>query len=71
MKKLIVVTKAKDITLSFNEIETVTARDYLTDPRFTEMRNARVYNLCRQYRYQSSGYYVSLLAEAWLLFTAL
>jgi glutathione synthase/RimK-type ligase-like ATP-grasp enzyme len=64
MKKLIVVTKAKDITLSFNEIETVTARDYLTDPRFTEMRNARVYNLCRQYRYQSSGYYVSLLAEA-------
>lgn len=27
-------------------------------------RRTRVYNLCRSYRYQSLGYYVSLLAEA-------
>ncbi len=24
----------------------------------------KLFNLCRSYRYQSSGYYVSLLAEA-------
>src|SRR5690606_13026571 len=27
-------------------------------------RNYRVFNLCRSYRYQTSGYYVSLLAAA-------
>ena len=28
------------------------------------MRNVRVFNLCKDYSYQSKGYYVSLLAEA-------
>lgn len=28
------------------------------------MKSTRVYNLCRSYKYQSVGYYVSLLAEA-------
>jgi glutathione synthase/RimK-type ligase-like ATP-grasp enzyme/RNAse (barnase) inhibitor barstar len=64
MKKFIVITKEEDFTLQLPEVEIVTARDYLTDPRFTEIKNARVYNLCRQYRYQAAGYYVSLLAEA-------
>jgi glutathione synthase/RimK-type ligase-like ATP-grasp enzyme len=42
----------------------VPARTYLTDPAYGEDRSARVFNLCRSYRYQSLGYYVSLLAEA-------
>jgi glutathione synthase/RimK-type ligase-like ATP-grasp enzyme len=42
----------------------VTARQYLTDPQIQRLRHCRVYNLCRHYRYQSAGYYVSLLAEA-------
>ncbi len=42
----------------------VSARAYLTDARFTAMRRARIYNLCNSYRYQSTGYYVSLLATA-------
>jgi glutathione synthase/RimK-type ligase-like ATP-grasp enzyme len=41
----------------------VSARRYLTDPSFVGGRS-RVFNLCRSYRYQSLGYYVSLLAEA-------
>ncbi len=45
-------------------VEVVSARGYLVDPRHTDLRNVRVYNLCRDYRYQSVGYYVSLLAEA-------
>lgn len=42
----------------------VTARQYLTDPQVQRLRNCRVFNICRHYRYQSAGYYVSLLAEA-------
>src|SRR5690606_4146188 len=45
-------------------VEVVSARGYLVDPRHTDLRNVRVYNLCRDYRYQSVGYYVPLLAEA-------
>ena len=42
----------------------VSARSYLTDPAFSEDKSAKVFNLCRSYSYQSSGYYVSLLAAA-------
>lgn len=40
------------------------ARAYLTDRRYVEMRGVHLFNLCRSYRYQSTGYYVSLLAAA-------
>ena len=40
------------------------ARVFLTDPAWTQLRGARVVNLCKSYRYQSRGYYVSLLSEA-------
>jgi glutathione synthase/RimK-type ligase-like ATP-grasp enzyme len=42
----------------------VPSGSYLTDPTYGEDRSAKVYNLCGSYRYQSLGYYVSLLAEA-------
>ncbi len=45
-------------------VEIVAARDYLTDPRWAEVRGCRVLNLCRSFRYQRTGYYVSLLAQA-------
>lgn len=45
-------------------VELVSASQYLTDPRFASMNNAKVFNLCRSYRYQAFGYYVSLLATA-------
>lgn len=47
-----------------DRVEIVTSRDYLTDPQFAAMPRARVVNLCRSYKYQSTGYYVSLLAAA-------
>src|SRR5690606_33470984 len=34
------------------------------DPSFSEMEKAKIFNLCRSYRYQANGYYVSLLAAA-------
>jgi glutathione synthase/RimK-type ligase-like ATP-grasp enzyme len=64
MHILIVVNDPEDWTLSIEGVELVGARSYLAEPRYTTMRQVRVFNLCRSYRYQSVGYYVSLLAEA-------
>lgn len=64
MQPLIVVDDPEDWPLELPGVELVPARSYLTDPRFTDLRGAQVFNLCRSYRYQSLGYYVSLLAEA-------
>ena len=64
MKIVIVVNRPDRWPLSIPNVELVSSRAYLTDPRFSEARGVRVFNLCRSYAYQSLGYYVSLLAEA-------
>ncbi|WP_210464941.1 RimK family protein [Rufibacter roseolus] len=64
MRKLVVVNNPKDWDLDIEDVEVVDAQRYLTDPAYTEIKSARIFNLCRSYKYQSSGYYVSLLAEA-------
>ncbi len=61
---LIVTNSPKDWPADLVGVQVVDARTYLTDPAFSEPRGIKVFNLCRSYRYQSSGYYVSLLAEA-------
>jgi glutathione synthase/RimK-type ligase-like ATP-grasp enzyme len=61
---LIVVDDPGQWPLDITGVERVPARSYLTDPRYLELKGAEVYNLCRSYRYQSIGYYVSLLAAA-------
>ncbi len=64
MRKLVVVDNLQDWEVPLEEVEVITAHTYLTDTAYTEVKNARIFNLCRSYRYQSAGYYVSLLAEA-------
>jgi glutathione synthase/RimK-type ligase-like ATP-grasp enzyme len=64
MEKLIVVTSRDDFNFELEDARVVTAREYLTG-KIGDAKNVRVYNLCRSYRYQAAGYYVSLLAEAW------
>jgi len=64
MHSIVVVNKPKDWNLHIPDVEVVSAKAYLTDSKYSEIRNARVYNLCQSYRYQGLGYYVSLLAEA-------
>ncbi|NTV10548.1 MAG: RimK family protein [Zoogloea sp.] len=65
---LIVVSNPRDWPLAVPGVSVVAARPYLTDPAYgcskAGGRPARVFNLCKSYRYQSLGYYVSLLAEA-------
>ncbi len=64
MNILIVVSNPKDWLFEVSGVQVVTAQAYLTDPRYSAESSARVFNLCRSYRYQSLGYYVSLLAAA-------
>ncbi len=64
MKALIVVNNPKDWPFQIPGVEVVDARSYLTQPAYSELRGSKVFNLCRSYRYQALGYYVSLLATA-------
>lgn len=64
MPILIVVNNPKDWPLDIPGVEVVSSRAYLTDPQYSTMPGGKVFNLCRSYRYQSVGYYVSLLAAA-------
>ncbi|MCB2154988.1 RimK family protein [bacterium] len=64
MSNLIVVNDPKDWPIDTPGVQVVAARAYLTDPAFAQLRQAKVFNLCRSYRYQALGYYVSLLAAA-------
>ncbi|HEX7971734.1 MAG TPA: RimK family protein [Thiobacillus sp.] len=64
MSILIVVDDPRAWPLDIPDIDVVPARAYLTDPAYGEGRSAKVFNLCKSYRYQSLGYYVSLLGEA-------
>lgn len=59
-----VVDNPKTWRLKLPDVPVVAARTYLTDPTFSELRNVKVFNLCKSYAYQSDGYYVSLLAMA-------
>ena len=58
------VNNPRDWPLEIPGVTVVPARAYLTDPAYGSDSIARVFNLCKSYRYQTLGYYVSLLAEA-------
>lgn len=64
MTILLVVDNPKSWPLHIAGVDVVAARNYLTDPAYSEGRGIKVFNLCRSYRYQTAGYYVSLLAAA-------
>ncbi len=60
---LVVVEHLKDWQPDYPQVRVVAARDYLSKPEFLKAKDLRVINLCRSYRYLSTGYYCSLLAE--------
>ncbi len=64
MTILLVLDNPKRFPLKVPGVEVVTARQYLSDPKLSALRGAKVFNLCRSYRYQTAGYYVSLLGAA-------
>lgn len=64
MNKYIVVNQPEKWNFSIDNITVISSQDYLTDTKYSLLKNARIFNLCKDYSYQSKGYYVSLLAEA-------
>mgnify|MGYP002623029977 CR=1 FL=1 len=64
MPPLIVVNSPKDWPFDIPGVDVVDAWSYLTEPRYSDLRGVKILNLGRSYKYQSTGYYVSLLAEA-------
>src|SRR5579863_2373247 len=64
MQSIVVINKPNDWNFQIPDVEVISAKSYLTDSQYSEISNARIYNLCQSYRYQGLGYYVSLLAEA-------
>ncbi len=64
MKPLLVVDSPKRWPLQIPGTELVSSYAYLSDPSLAEGAGRKVFNLCRSFKYQAAGYYVSLLAEA-------
>lgn len=64
MSVAIVVSNIADWPLNIPGVAVVRGQDYLTKPEWSIERGWRVFNLCRNYKYQSEGYYVSLLSVA-------
>ncbi len=64
MPTLLVVDHPREWPLRVSGVEVVSARAYLAEARYATLNATRVFNFCKSYRYQSIGYYVSLLAEA-------
>ncbi len=64
MPILIIVNDPSEWPFEIPGVDVVSARAYLTRPEYSEKRGVKLFNLCRSYRYQTVGYYASLLAEA-------
>lgn len=64
MPNFIVVNNPKTWPFKIPNVEVVEARKYLTHAEFGERKGVKLFNLCRSYKYQSTGYYVTLLAAA-------
>jgi glutathione synthase/RimK-type ligase-like ATP-grasp enzyme len=64
MKKIVGVNNPLKWDWEVPDVEIVSSKDYLLNPRFLSEKDVRIFNLCNEYRYQSKGYYVSLIAEA-------
>lgn len=62
--RVVVVDKLEYWKYDVPSVEVVSAAEYISNPRFQSKPNVRVYNMCGSFRYQRTGYYVSLLAAA-------
>lgn len=64
MMSLVVVENTRRWPHYLSGVKVISARSYLMDASFSDLRGVTVFNLCRTYAYQSVGYYVSLLGAA-------
>lgn len=65
MRYVIVVDKPEEWRFTKHaHMDIVSAKSYLAEQTYLDQQSVRVFNLCRSHRYQSIGYYVSLIAQA-------
>lgn len=64
LSNVIIVRNPKQWNLQFEGVKVVSSKEYISDPEFQSLKNARIFNLANSYGYQKMGYYVSLLASA-------
>jgi glutathione synthase/RimK-type ligase-like ATP-grasp enzyme len=62
--QIVIVEQRNDWKAHFPDATVVQANDYVSQQEYFKLKDARVVNLCRSYRYLSLGHYCSLLAEA-------
>lgn len=63
-KNLIIIDKPYSWEKTDIKATVISVKDYINNPLYQNNANYRVFNLCSSYKYQSYGYYVSLLASA-------
>ncbi|MBN2040630.1 MAG: RimK family protein [Spirochaetes bacterium] len=63
-KYIVIVENKNDWDVSYPSLNIITVKDYLSDPLYTKLKDAKIINLSRSYRYLSRGYFCSFLAEA-------
>lgn len=63
-ENIIVVDNPSKWKLDIEGVRVISSKNYIAGPEFQAVKNVRVFNLSKSYRYQSMGYYVSLLASA-------
>ncbi|MCO6495439.1 MAG: GNAT family N-acetyltransferase [Bacteroidetes bacterium] len=64
LTNVIVVDNPQKWNLDIEEVEIMSTADYINNIDNIADKKARIFNLSNNYRYQSLGYYVSLLAAA-------
>ena len=64
MNTILVLENPSSWKLNIPGVDIVKANDYVTNESFSYLKNVKVLNLCRSYKYQTIGYYVSLIAAA-------
>jgi glutathione synthase/RimK-type ligase-like ATP-grasp enzyme/ribosomal protein S18 acetylase RimI-like enzyme len=64
LRNIIVINQPQKWT--FNEInaKVISVKEYIGNPVYHSNSDYRIFNLCSSYKYQTYGYYVSLLASA-------
>ena len=61
---IIVINQPHRWTFTDVNAKVISVKEYISNPVYQNSTDMRVFNLCSSYKYQSYGYYVSLLAAA-------
>lgn len=64
MGSLIIINQPKKWNFSIPGVDTISPKEYLTNQKYLKEPDLKIFNLSKSYKYQSEGYYVSLLAMA-------